>query len=1367
MSPERLLAPIQPGERLASRYQVLRLIGVGARKQVHLALDTALDREVAVCGLRTASQEDADRLRREAALLARLGDHPSVVTVHDLLEVDGYPVMVCQYLPGGSLQEVVEDAPRPVARALALATDVAAALAHAHQHDVIHRDVKPANIWRDEQGRGVLGDFGLAVAPHLHAHPWNGLVGTAAYAAPEQLVGGCCDARSDLYSLGAVLFQLLVGRPPFREDSVHRAMTGAVQEQPTAPSALRRGVPAEIDELVLSLLAKDPQDRPGSAEEVVDRLTSLRGAGERSSRAPRQGFVGRGPELQVLREALERAAVDTACLTLLLGEAGVGKTRLVLELAHSAAAEGWTVLTGRCHGDATVPSFWPWTQALQAALRDLSPEQRDALPQLPLLSSLVPDLAGGAGGGDREKDVSRQLLFDAVADLLRELSRQAPVVVLVDDAHWMDPASLALTLHVCRVLGDSPVALVLAARDPYDEDDGGTTVPALAQAAERTLRLGGLTETETASFLETALQLPLTPGSWLLHELHERTDGNPFYLAELVRLLRSEDRVTPDGVVLLPAEQTVPSSVRGVLHRRLQHITPACAELLQVMSVLGRQVALPLLANVAQLEPGQALQLLDEAVEARLVVEVPGPAAEFRFAHALVREALYDELRATRRAQLHRRAMNALLEMHTHAREAPAAELAHHAVHAAVDGDVAPAVAWSLRAGRAAALAAAHEDAVLHLGRAVELAVTVPLPLPDVPGFGELLLELGDAQRRLGQSEQARLTFMRAAGEAITGDDPQLLARSALGYGLGLGGFGYVAHADGVLLSLLEEALAALGEEDSSLRMRVLARLSTELYFTPFRSRRLLLSRQALEMAQRLGNTTDELLAVYSRTMAVLGPDHLDERRRTADRVIWLARTLADPEMSFRGHHLRLMAILETGSLEQARAEAASCRRIADQHRQSAHLWQATVFEAMLALADGRHDEALALSTRGLEEGRRGSTDMAQVMHGAQLLVVHWAQGRLAGLLDGVRAFADDYPYAPAWRAALAFCLTELERFDEARAELDVMAARDFTDIPEDGNFLATAGLLAHTAARLGDVARSRQLEEKLRPYADRHVVIAAGAVAFTSLRLALGAVRAACGDLDAAVRDVTAAHELHQARGTPAYAVWSAEELVRLLLARRRSTDLDVARETLAEALPVARALGMRSHVSRLERLADEMGGPELAARDAQQDAVTVLISDVAGSTALTERLGERAAHALLSEHRRAVETVAREQGGLVLKALGDAVLSVFPSADAALHCSTVLQQHFDDDTRSPVHVRIAVHTGPVLRQGDSMYGRTMIVAFRVADRALAGDVVVTAEARAAARTSWRFDAPELVQMKGIAEPQEVARLRWRPPAP
>jgi class 3 adenylate cyclase len=1082
-------------------------------------------------------------------------------------------------------------------------------------------------------------------------------------------------------------------------------------------------------------------------------------------------LVGRQDELRRLGQALQHAGRGGAGLALITGDAGIGKTRIVLELAARARADGWSVLAGRCFDGDEAPPFWPWTQVLRAAARQHSLERlrRLAGPAASVLAAVLPELADEARPPrPADDDPSRFRLFDAVTALLRALSASRPLLVVVDDLHWADPASLALLAFLGRHLDGSPVA-VMACRRPAD---GIHLHPAHGQVqstATCTVELGGLPREDSARFVQ--LTAGVRPDPALLDDLWSRTEGNPFFLGELVRLLSAEQQLASGGQLVL-GSVALPEGVRDVLSRRLQLVSPECADLLRAGAVLGREISVEVLRHVTGLAPSSLHTYLEEAARARLVAALPGGSLRYRFAHALVQEFLYDDLAPARRAELHDRTGRALLEVHASALDAHVAELAHHFVRAGELGSPAEALRWSVRAGHAAAAASAHEEAAAHFARALRVLESSPVsPRPDEER-GAVLLALGEAQCRAGDTDAGRASFSCAADDGLVRGDAELLAHAALGYGVGLGGYGFVARADGVLLSLLEEALVNLGERDTVLRVRVLARLATELYFTPFRSRRLQVSEQAVAMARRLGNPHAELVAVYSRTAALLGPDGLEEQREAAARTLSLAQVLGDQDMQFRAHALRLTVALGIGDADQVQAEVQACRELADELSRPLHAWHAAVFAAMIELQAGRLEQARERADEALQAGLRGHRDMALVMYGAQQLVLHWAKGRLPVVLDSVRYYADHFPHAPAWRAALAFCLADTDRPDAARRELETLAARDFTDLPRDANFLTAVTLLALTAARLGDRERAAQLERLLAPYADRQVVLAGGAVGYFSVSYPLGMLAAARDDLDEALSRLTRAQEHHERRGARLHLVETAVEQVRLLLRRGATGDAPAARALLSQALPLAREIGMPVAVSRLESLAALLSGLAPCApgrssvppeeRADQGEAVTILLTDVAGSTALTERLGERAVHAMLLEHRQLVSAAAGLYGGLALKSLGDGALCVFPDAAGALRCAAWLQAQAEDRLGLPgLRLRIGVHTGPVLRDGESMYGRSMILAHRVADRAGPGEVLVSAAAHAAADApELGFERAEAMELKGFDAPQVVHRL-------
>lgn len=1365
------------GQLVADRYRVERLVATGSRKLVHLGHDLHLQRTVAVCTVRPEHRTPAEleRLRAEASVLARLGGHPHVVQVHDLCTHGGTDVLVLQHLPGGTLEDRLAR-PLPVPEALTVALDVARALDHTHRHGVVHRDVKPENVWIDATGRAMLGDFGLGVLESCATT--LPLLGTVDYMSPEQAAGEDPRPADDVYALGALLFRMLTGRTVFPGTDTVDVVRRLLSSPPPAPSSLRPDLPAAVDALVLRLLAAPGRARP-TAGVAADALAGLLAPPAASSTAPAGhvreagALVGRGRELAQLRQHLASAEQGRGAFVVMLGDAGIGKTRTSLALADEATGRGWVTLPGRCHSGDGAPAFWPWTQVLRAAVRAFGDEAVCA--HAGAGAALVTELRGAAvsrGGrglpGDAEH--RRTVLSDAVASVLGGLSVRRPVLVVIDDVHWADTASAELLELVAPTLAATRVVLLACGRP--DEGAGArAALTRLTARADATVHLGGLAADETRELLEAGLGT--APGGALVQDLHQRTAGNPFYLSEMARLLTEEQRVAPDGT-LLAAQVGVPAGLRDVLLRRVSHVSPECADLLRTASVLGREPRLDVLAAVSGRSAGEVMALLDEAVEARLVVALAGLPVRYRFAHALVQEALYDDVPLARRSALHRTAGTALAAVCEAGGDVPPAEVAHHHVRAAADGDVVEAVRWSVVAGDAAAASGGFEDAVAQHARAVHLAASARAAgtAPGLPACGELLLRLGAAHWLAGDAEQARAAHHRAASEALVHGDPELLARAALGLGHGLGGFGFVEHADGELIALLEEALAALPEGDSTLRVRLLSRLATELYFTPFRRRRVDLSARAVEMAARLHDPADEVVALDSRVHALLGPDDVGERRRAAGRIVQLATALGDVDGQFRGHCLRLAVSLETGAADQAAADAAACRRIADEHALPQHRWQAAVFEAAPVLRAGDFDDGRRRADAALALGRRGSRDMASVMWGAQLLLWAWGTGRLDEVVGPVGEFADRYPHAPAWRAAYAFCQLELGRTDAARDELSSCCGADLTGLPRDGNWLTATALLAHVAAGVGDLDRARALTVALRDYADRTVVIAAGAVAFTSVHLPLGALHATLGDTDVALAHLAAAAAEHRRVGALPFVVWTAAEQVRTLLARGGADDHPAAAEVLQEALPLARSLGMHAHVRRLLDVSSRLvAGSRFPAQATAPDdtgiPVTLLLTDVAGSTELTERLGERTAHALLEEHRRLVGAEAGRRGGVVVKSLGDGLLLTFSDAREALECALDIgQAHADAGGAAPLRLRMAVHTGPVLRQRDSLYGLTMIVGARLADAAGAGEVLVSEPARLAASGGrLRFSGGQDLALKGLSSPQRVYRLIGRRP--
>src|SRR6266581_1496315 len=306
------------------RYETKGFLGEGGRKRVYLAHDTKLDRDVAVAVIKTEGLDAGGlvRVRREAQAMGRLGDHPHVVVVHDVGEEEGQPYIVSRYMAGGSVEEQIAKAEGhrlPIDQAIRTAEQVSLALDHAHKNGIIHRDLKPGNVWLTAEGTAMLGDFGLAMALDRSRMTAHGMmVGTVAYMPPEQALGRTPDARSDLYSLGAMLYEMVTGQPTFLGDDAVGVISQHINTPPVDPSWHNPEVRGALEDLILHLLAKSPADRPETASAVAVQLQRIIAAGAQTApqepvpdvAAGRQAgiwgrFVGRRDEMEQLKEALE------------------------------------------------------------------------------------------------------------------------------------------------------------------------------------------------------------------------------------------------------------------------------------------------------------------------------------------------------------------------------------------------------------------------------------------------------------------------------------------------------------------------------------------------------------------------------------------------------------------------------------------------------------------------------------------------------------------------------------------------------------------------------------------------------------------------------------------------------------------------------------------------------------------------------------------------------------------------------------------------------------------------------------------------------------------------------------------------------
>jgi len=790
-------------------------------------------------------------------------------------------------------------------------------------------------------------------------------------------------------------------------------------------------------------------------------------------------FVGRAAELDEGSAAIAAARGGRPRVVLLAGEPGIGKTRLALELSDRARAAGLGVHWGRCREAEGTPGLWPWIQVLRALaerreLAELAPAARAELAQLdPEFAedrrAAVPDPPADA--------VSRLRRWDAVATALRAAARRAPRLLVLDDVHAADDASLELLSFLVRELTVEPLLVIVAFRDTEPRRDMLERVRGqLAAAGARTLSLRGLTLEESARCL--AQQLEREPPLEVVAEIQRRSSGNPLFVRELARLLH-EARTTRG--------EPLPLGIRDVVQQRLATLPKACVVALRAAAVFGREFSTDLLAAVLELPEPELLARLEAAIELGFVEPAPRWTGGLRFAHALFQEVIYADLTSRERSLLHERAARALETLRTAELDAHAATLAHHFSEAAPRCGPERALHWARRAALRARAEGALDRVALHNEQIVG-AHALTAPPVDAAQRCDALLELAEARALAGPRQRAVEAAREAAQLGRSSGDPARLARAALAMSTAIPS----VFPDAALEALLEEALERLPASARTLRAQVLGRLAAVLQGSGRFERAAAVLRASLVEARSLDDEQAalEVLSQHLRTLQEGLPAE-DPRPRVAlaDDVIGRAQRLGRIEAELQARMLRVGLLLEIGDRRAVDEEVERYAAAGERSRIRMHRHRAAVSRAMQALLSGRGEEARRWLARA--EILADPLDPSEVRFTPvtlRLLLAKtpgdWSEGeRLA------REIAADFPRWRAWRFALAFARKELAVRDEVRALLDELAAGGFAPTAPAVNQPVELAVAAEVSSRIGEPRYAREIYERLSPWSEVNVV--------------------------------------------------------------------------------------------------------------------------------------------------------------------------------------------------------------------------------------------------------------------------------------
>lgn len=880
-------------------------------------------------------------------------------------------------------------------------------------------------------------------------------------------------------------------------------------------------------------------------------------------------FVGRAAEVETAEILVKDARRTRLSVLWLLGEPGIGKTRLAAEIAGRAHAEGGVVLFGRCSEDVALP-YQPFLEALRwyvplvpdSELADRLGDAPEELLRLnPRIGARLPLLKASRAS---PAETGQFRLFESVRTWLASAGGGRPVAVVLDDLHWAARPTLAMLGHVARSAEPSPTLLVCTVRNTAPDSN-----PALWALIEelgrrgtpsRQIELGGLSPQALAELLQAVTGRSVDTGlSALADRLWDETAGNPLYADALIRAL--ED----------PAYGAGATTLSTTLDQRVARLPSETAEVLRGAAIIGLEFDIPVLAQAVQLDEMAVLDSLETASFAGLIAEQA--ANSYRFRHALVRAALQGQTSESRRVRMHLRVADALEDVHRSNLAEHAAALAYHLLEALSLGTAQRAFGYLLRSAEHAVTMLSYDEAVEAYGKALEL-------LESVEGTAaaerfRLLSARGAAQRRAGDMIGALGTLRSAADEAARRGLLEEMAGAAVAFEETLF---WLGRPGDEALDLVERATGALPPDDSPLRALTLATMSRTLATSGRETGDW--PHQALAMAERLGDPPTSFRVAFRTTESATSVQQAETSAASWSQLCAGAKEVGEEDAYLLGLGQLFWAQAMLGEVSGADELIADYDRLAGQLRQSRwdywlNLMRA--FRASLAADLVSAEQFLEVA----EDVGEGFGWAREGLYGISMFLLRREQGRWPDVAPLVRAASALDSQNTLWRPGLAALYIETGSPDLARSEYEAVLSQWASGMPADSSFELSLGLVAEVCAALGDGERARWLIDLLRPCRGRFLTFLGCAAGLGPTDRLLGMLASAAGRPEDAERWHRSGLELARRMASPLWIAHCLHDYGEYQIQYGMPTGFDL----LREASLVCEAKGLLVLGSRVER--------------------------------------------------------------------------------------------------------------------------------------------------------------------------------------
>jgi hypothetical protein len=964
-----------------------------------------------------------------------------------------------------------------------------------------------------------------------------------------------------------------------------------------------------------------------------------------------QAFVSREHELSRLDNLLSQAMSGNGQVCFVTGEAGVGKTSLTAEFAHRAEDRYSDLLIaiGDCNSQTGIGDpYLPFREVLsmlagdiddrvaqgmtseenasrlrgflgvsKRIIKEVGPDLIDIfVPGVAAMTKAGSMVAGSRGAGRGEpaedratlrevaKDRDQSRIFEQVTRVLVTLAAERPLVVILDDLHWIDDSSASLLFHIARRIEGSRI-LVIGTLRPEEIDIGRGEarhpMSSIVSEVKRhygdvVIELGLEDESSALAFVEQLLEREsIVTDATFRERFVAQTRGHPLFAIELLNDMRERGVLVEeeDGRWIEGPEldwTTLPARTEGVIEERISRLSGELQDILTVASIQGGTFTVQIIATVLDFDERQLLKVLTRELERvhRLVREEASERiggrriSQFRFQHQLFQKYLYDRLGMSERELLHEDVAKSIEELYGEQRESLPIVLAFHFDRANIPDR---AAYYYLKAGRRAVAVYAYREAVAHARAGIEILAG---DTNDELGLRlDLGLLLGDASLRGGNAVDSMVAFRETAELALEHDAQEAAAKAAIGYTQP--GWRYNVI-DATTIDLLRRSLALLDESDSDLRARLLANFARATQGTESEDDSLAMVAEATAMARRLENPRALVDCLRIRFNIDRGPESIHERLALADEILHLTRNLDDKALLMESLAFSLYDRLATGDIASCENSLEEMRPIAAEAADPFYVYHEATMRVALLILRGAFDEAERCAVEAMQTGKElGVTQVDGVM-GLQIFTVRREQGRLAQFAPVIRTFLDREGADSSWRPGLTLACADVGDLEEARKQFDIIAEDNFSAIAQDSLRQTCLCYLAEVCDALGDAERAEALYDMLLPYAELVLVVGNATACLGSTARYLGQLAAVMGRFDEAGQHFEFAGDLNRRTAAAPWLAHSNHEFARMLIRRGDAGDRGRILDLLAEAEQNARELGMAYLLGKLGAVRDAL---------------------------------------------------------------------------------------------------------------------------------------------------------------------------------